>query len=95
MATVRDIAIILLAIESMITGIVIIVLTWQVYRLTKTIRDELTPLIRDVDETVRMVKGTTSFVSDKVVTPAIKVSKTVTFVRKAVQTAAEFRPRRG
>ncbi len=94
MATVRDIAIIVLAVESIFTGIVLIVLAWQVYRLTKTIKEELTPLIRDMNDTVRMVKGTTSFVSDKVVTPAIKVSKTVTFVRQALQTAANLKPRR-
>jgi len=83
-----------LAVESIFTGIVLIVLAWQVYRLTKTIKEELTPLIRDMNDTVRMVKGTTSFVSDKVVTPAIKVSKTVTFVRQALQTAANLKPRR-
>ncbi len=95
MATVRDIAIIVLAVESIVTGAVLIVLAWQVYRLTKTIKEELTPLIRDVNDTVRMVKGTTSFVSDKVVTPAIKVSKTVTFVRRALQTVTDLKPRRG
>ncbi len=94
MANVRDIAIMVVAVESIFTGIVLIVLAWQVYRLTKTIKEELTPLIRDMNDTVRMVKGTTSFVSDKVVTPAIKVSKTVTFVRQALQTAANLKPRR-
>ncbi len=90
METIRDIAIIILAVESIITGIVLIVLAWQVYRLVKTIREEVTPLIRDVDETVRVVKGTTTFVGEKVVSPAIKVSKTVAFVRRAAQVIADL-----
>ncbi len=90
METVRDIAIIILAVESIITGIVLILLAWQVYRLTKTIREELTPLIHDVDETVRVVKGTATYVGEKVVSPTIKVSKTVAFVRKAVKAIGDL-----
>ncbi len=90
METIRDIAIIILAVESIITGIVLIVLAWQVYRLTKTIREELKPLIQDVDETVRVVKGTATYVSEKVVAPTIKVSKTVAFVRRAAQVIADL-----
>ncbi len=93
MATIRDIAIIILAVESIITGILLIVLAWQVYRLTKTIREELTPLIRDVDETVRMVKGTTTYLSEKVVSPTIKISKTAAFIRRAVKTVSNLQLR--
>ncbi len=90
-ATIRDIAIIVLALESIITGVVLIVLAWQVYRLTKTIQEELTPLIRDVDETVKVVKGTTTFVSKNVVAPTVKISKTAAFVRRVVKTVGELK----
>lgn len=90
METIRDIAIIILAVESIITGIVLIVLAWQVYRLARTVQEELKPLLHDVDETVRVVKGTATYMSEKVVAPTIKVSKGVAFVRRAAKVISEL-----
>jgi len=92
MGTIRDIAIIVLAVESIVLGVLLAVLAWQVYRLVRTIHQELQPLIQDLDETVRVVKGTATYMSKTVVTPTVKVSKTVAFVRKAAKAAAELRP---
>ncbi len=83
--TVRDIAIIILAVESIVIGIVLIILAWQVYRLTRTLKEEITPLIQDVHETVRVARGTTTFVSRNLAKPTIKVAKTAAFVRRAVK----------
>ncbi len=92
MATVRDIAIIFLAVESIVLGVLVGILAWQIYRLVRTIHEELQPLIRDLDETVRVVKGTATYMSKTVVTPTVKVSKTLAFVRKAAQVIADVRP---
>ncbi len=92
MATIRDIAIIVLAVESIVIGVLVAVLAWQVYRLVRTIHEELQPLIQDLDETVRVVKGTATYMSKTVVTPTVKVSKTLAFVRRAAKVAADIRP---
>lgn len=84
-ATIRDIAIIVLAVESIIIGILLIVLAWQIYRLTRALHDELTPLLRDVNETVRVARGTTQFVSGNLVKPTVRIARTVAFVRGATR----------
>ncbi len=90
MALIRDIAIIALAIESVVVGVLVIVLAWQTYRLVRTIHSELAPLIRDMDETLQIVKGTATYVSKNVVTPTVKVTKTIAAVRGAAKAAAKF-----
>jgi len=93
MATVRDIAIIVLAFESIIIGLVLIVLAWQVYRLIRVLQEEIRPLLEDVNATVKTVKGTASFMSENVVSPAIQASSTVAGLRRAVKVASSFRRR--
>jgi hypothetical protein len=74
LASVRDLAIILLALESFVIGIVLIVLIWEIRNLAKLLRDEIKPILDSADETVRTVRGTTTFVSDTFVHPMIRVS---------------------
>jgi len=73
-AFVRDLAIILLAVESLVIGVVLIVLVWEIRSLAKLLREEIKPILDSADETVRTVRGTTAFVSDTFVNPMIRVS---------------------
>lgn len=84
-ATIRDIAIIVLAVESIVIGILLIVLAWQMYRLTRALHDEITPLLRDVNETVRVARGTAQFVSSNLVKPTMRIARTAAFVRGATR----------
>lgn len=74
MAFVRDLAIVLLAIESLFIGGVLIVLILEIRSLAKLLREEIKPILDSADETVRTVRGTTTFVSDTFVNPMIRVS---------------------
>ncbi|NPA91993.1 MAG: hypothetical protein GXO55_11220 [Chloroflexi bacterium] len=94
MAVIRDIAIIALAVESVIVGILVIILAWQTYRLVRAIHNELEPLVRDMEETAQIVRGTAEYVSRSVVTPTVKVSKTFAAVRRAAKAAKEFRSKK-
>ncbi len=85
MAFVRDLAIILLAIESLIIGVVLIVLIWEVRNLTKFLREEIKPILESADETVRTVRGTTTFVSETVVKPVVRVSSVASGVLQALR----------
>ena len=76
-ATIRDIAIIVIAVQSIIIGILIGVLIWQIWRLVKIIQHEVQPIIDDTQSTVNTVRGTATFVSDTVVDPVIRTSRTV------------------
>jgi hypothetical protein len=77
-ATVRDIAIIIVAVQSIVIGVLLGVLIWQIWRLVKIIQTEVRPIIDDTQATLRTVRGTTTFVSDNVVTPVIRTQRTVT-----------------
>ncbi len=85
LAFVRDLAIVLLAVESLIIGILLIVLILQVVSLTRLLRDEIKPILNSADETVRTVRGTTTFVSDTFVTPVVRVSSFAAGVAQALR----------
>ena len=74
---VRDIVIILLAVESLIIGGVTLFLLYQMIMLLTLIREELIPLIRSAQDTVNSARGTTVYVSRKIVVPSAKAATTV------------------
>lgn len=73
-ATVRDIAIIIIAVQSILIGLLIAVLIWQIWRLVKIIQTEVMPIIEDTKSTVNTVRGTAEFVSHNVVDPVIQTN---------------------
>lgn len=73
-ATVRDIAIIIVAMQSIVLGVLIAVLIWQIWRLIAMIQTEIKPLLDDTQATVNTVRGTTVFVTDNVAGPVIHAS---------------------
>lgn len=85
MAFVRDLAIILLAVESLVIGVVLIVLVWEIRSLAKLLREEIKPILDSADETVRTVRGTTAFVSDTFVNPMIRVSGFASGIMQALR----------
>jgi hypothetical protein len=87
-AFVRDLAIVLLAIESLFIGGVLIVLILEIRSLAKLLREEIKPILDSADETVRTVRGTTSFVSDTFVNPMIRVSGFASGILQALRILA-------
>jgi ABC-type protease/lipase transport system fused ATPase/permease subunit len=74
---VRDIVIILLAVESLIIGGVTLFLLYQMIMLLTLIREELMPLIQSAQDTVNSARGTTVYVSRKIIVPSAKAATTV------------------
>ena len=64
MATIRDIAIIIIALQSIVIGGLLGLLVWQIWRLVKTLQADIKPIIQDAQATVNTVRGTATFVSD-------------------------------
>lgn len=79
---VRDILIIFLALTSIVVWVLLGILIWQIWRLTKLVQSELKPMIVDTRETIATVRGTTTFMSENVVTPVIQTSSRVTGYRR-------------
>jgi hypothetical protein len=80
-ATIRDISIILLALQTLIVNILLAVLIWQVYRLVKMVQTEIKPMIEDTQETLGSVRGTANFVGESVVEPVVRSSRAVAGIR--------------
>lgn len=85
LASVRDLAIILLALESLVIGVVLVVLILEIRNLAKLLREEIKPILDSADETVRTVRGTTSFVSETFLNPMIRASSFASGVMQALR----------
>jgi hypothetical protein len=74
-AHIRDIFIIFLALESMLVGLVLIVLVIQIARLTNLLQNEIKPILQSTNETISNLRGTTTFLSENLVEPVMKVNE--------------------
>ena len=81
----RDAAIIFVAFETLLIGVLMIVLMVQVQSLVVLLRDEITPMMKSVNETLATVRGTTQFVSHNVVSPVMKWSSYLAGLRRIVR----------
>lgn len=81
----RDAAIILVAFETLIIGVLLIVLTIQVQTLIVMLRDEIRPMLEAVNDTVATVRGTAMFVSQNVVSPTIQAAGFVAGVQRVAR----------
>lgn len=82
--TIRDIVIIFMAVESLIIGLTLIVLIVQLARLTALLENEVRPILNSTTETVQTLRGTTTFLSNKLVKPVIKANSTIAAIRQAL-----------
>lgn len=71
---VRDIFIIILAMESFLIGAALIILVIQLALLSNLIQNEIKPILFSTKETIRTVKGTSQFISDKAVKPIVSIA---------------------
>ena len=92
-ATVRDVAIILLAIESLIIGVLLSVLLWQLRNMSRMLEEEVKPLLDSANETVGTVRGTSTFLSETVVSPVVRIISTVTGLRRGLGVLSGIRRR--
>jgi len=83
-AQVRDVFIIFLALESMVTGIALVILIIQLSTLINLLHNEIRPIITSTSETVNTLKGTAKFVSDNLAEPVIKINQYAAMVKRLV-----------
>ncbi len=90
-ANIRDIVIIMFAMASLVlsvaTGVLMVVLVYRVQELIGFLRGELVPMMNNIQHTMTTVRGTTTFVSDNVAKPTIKVASFVAGVQQMAKTA--------
>ncbi len=81
-ARLRDISIILMAIESLFIGLALIILIVQIARLTNLVENEVKPILDSTNETVSNLRGTTKFLSDNLVEPVIKLNELMAVLQR-------------
>ncbi len=81
---IRDIVIIFMAVEFLVIGAALIILIVQIAQLTALLQNEIKPILDSTSETVNTVRGTTTFLSERLVRPAIKVNSSLAAVRRAI-----------
>jgi hypothetical protein len=87
----RDVAIVFVAFETSIIGVLLIVLMVQIQSLVVLLRDEVKPMLEAVNETLATVRGTTQFVSHNVVTPVMKWSGYLAGLRRIFEQISGLR----
>ena len=70
---VRDIFIIILVIESFLIGAALIILIIQLALLSSLLQNGIKPILSSSEETIRTVKGTSQFISERVVKPVVSI----------------------
>ncbi len=79
---VRDIFIILMALVSLVIGVALIVLIIQIAALINLFQNEIKPILKSTNDTVNTLKGTTTFLSENLASPVIKINSSYAGLRK-------------
>ena len=94
-AVIRDVAIILLAIESLVIGLLLILLIIQMRGLAKMLQEEIRPILESARDTATTVRGTTVFINDTLVRPLIKAAGYASAANRVVSVLTGRKRRRG
>jgi hypothetical protein len=71
---IRDVFIIIVALESLVIGIALIVLIVQLASLINLLQNEVKPILTATSETVNTLRCTAEFLGENVVEPVIKLN---------------------
>jgi hypothetical protein len=88
---VRDLVIIFLALEGILIILALSVLILQVARLINLLQNEVQPILKNTQETIKSAKGTVDFVSETVTGPIVRATAFVAGVNVVVNNAFGLR----
>ncbi len=71
---IRDVFIIVVALESLVIGVALIVLIVQLASLINLLQNEVRPILNATNETVNSLRGTAEFLGENMVEPVIKIN---------------------
>ncbi len=71
---IRDVFIIVVALESLIIGVALVVLVVQLASLINLLQNEVRPILKATTDTVNNLRGTAEFLGENVVEPVIKLN---------------------
>lgn len=71
---IRDVFIIVVALESLVIGVALIVLVVQLASLINLLQNEVRPILKATNDTVNNLRGTAEFLGENMVEPVIKLN---------------------
>ena len=71
---IRDVFIIVVALETLVIGIALVVLIVQLASLINLLQNEVRPILNATSETVNTLRGTVEFLGEEVIEPVMKLS---------------------
>lgn len=71
---IRDVFIIVVALESLLIGVALIVLVVQLASLINLLQNEVRPILKATNDTVNNLRGTAEFLGENVVEPVVKLN---------------------
>src|SRR5262245_57260935 len=71
---IRDVFIIVVALESLVIGVALIVLVIQLASLINLLQNEVRPILKATSDTVNNLRGTAEFLGENVVEPVVKLN---------------------
>ena len=92
---VRDLAIVVLAIESIVIGVLLLVTLGQIRKLVSLLRDEISPMLKAANDAARTMRGTANDMSESVVKPLVQVSSYTSGTMQALRTLVGIRRKLG
>lgn len=81
--TIRDIFIIVLALEFMLIGISLVILIIQLAKLVNLLQNEVRPILDSTSEAANTLRGTARFLSDNLTGPVVKANAAIAALRRA------------
>jgi hypothetical protein len=82
---IRDVFIIVVALESLVIGVAMIVLIIQLASLINLLQNEVKPILQATTETVNALRGTAEFLGENVVEPVIKLNGYLAGLRRMLE----------
>jgi len=83
-ASIRDVFIIFMALEFIVIGAALVVLMFQLAVLTNMLQHEIKPILDSTNETINTVRGTTTFLSENLVGPVVKLNTYLAAITQVV-----------
>ncbi len=81
----RDILIILVALESLVAIGLLVYVGFQILGLVRTLRGQVPPLFSTVQQTAGTIEGTVTFIGERAVTPVVRYASVAAAVMRFLQ----------
>lgn len=81
----RDVFIIVMALESLLIGAALIVLIVQVASLVNLLQNEVRPILAATTDTVNNLRGTAEFLGENVIEPVVKLNSYLAGLQRMIE----------